>query len=156
MSIDLRHTRELLQAFHFRRLFTEELGWSQPTSRPQPLQCGDRGYMLREVAQLGAKVFEVEAADGTIPDDPGIRSAVHREVAKSYHEHLLIFVDSARRQSVWSWTRWEGARLHSRDHFFARDQPTDSIISNLAGLHVDISELDEKGNFEITKVVERL
>jgi hypothetical protein len=155
MSIDLRHTRELLQAFDFRKLFTEELGWSRPTSKPQPIECGGRSFTLREVAQLGAKVFEVEAADGAIPDAK-VRSAVHREVAKSHHEHLLIFVDRDRRQSVWSWTKWEGSKLHTRDHFFAREQPTDLIVSKLAGLHIDISELDEEGNLEITKVVERL
>src|ERR1700680_2872416 len=156
MSIDLRRTRELLQAFDFRRLFTDELGWSHPTAKPQPLACGDRAFTLREVAQLGAKVFEVEAADGAIPDDPKVRAAVHREVAKSYHEHLLIFVDRARRQSVWSWTKWDGAKLQVRYHLFAREQPTDLIVSKLAGLHVDISELDEQGNLEITKVVQRL
>jgi hypothetical protein len=121
MSLDLRHVHELLQSFDFRRLFTEELGWSQPTSKSQPIECGGHLFTLREVAQLGARVFEVDASDGAIPDDAKLRAAVHREVAKSHHEHLLIFVDRVRRQSVWSWTKWEGAKLQLRDHFFARE-----------------------------------
>lgn len=155
MNVNLRQVRELLQAFDFRRLFVEQLGWGNPTTRQRPIEAGGRAFMLREVAQLGAKVIEVEAANGVVPD-AATRRAVHVEVARAHHEHLLIFVDRERRDSVWSWTKRKGGKIEPRYHLFNREQPTDLIVSKILGLYVDILELDEAGNLRITDVVRRL
>ncbi len=131
-------------------------GRSPPVPSRRRIEVGERHFTLTEVAQLGAKVFEVLAADGVIPD-PGVRAAIYREVVKSHHETLLIFVDRDRRQSQWFWAKREGSKLHTRDSLqFLKGQPADLAISRLAGLHFDIADLDESGNIPITEVAKRL
>jgi Eco57I restriction-modification methylase len=155
-QLDVPHTRELLQGFEFGKLFTEQLGWSQP-KQPRPVRLSVEGadFELREIAQLGAAVLEVEAADGAIPDSR-TRAAVQREVAKRHHENLLIFVDRQRRESLWQWAKREGTRLYPRDHYFSRNQPGDLFLSKLAGLVVDIAELEQPEGVPIAEIARRL
>jgi len=156
-KIHLGKTRELLQAFELGKLFVEELGWSSPKSRrPLPIEVDGQAYTLREVAQLGAKVFEIEASDGNIPAEKKIWLRCYEEVAKLHHEHLLIFVDKERQQSVWLWGKREGAKLYLRDHLYDRNQPGDLFLSKLAALAVDISELGPGGEILIVEVAGRL
>jgi hypothetical protein len=155
-KLDVTKSRELLQAFKFHRLFIEQLGWSQPQrSRPLPITVNDAAFTLREIAQLGATVFEVEAPDGTIPD-AATRLAVQREVAKQHHENLLIFIDRDREQSLWQWARREGGALRPRDHYFNRGQTGDLFLSKLAGLVVELTELDAEGEIGVADIAQRL
>lgn len=154
--LDIARTRELLRKFDFHQVFIEQLGWSRPKDdRPFQLQVGDTQLTLREIAQLGATVLEVETPDGRIPDARA-RLEVQREVAKQYHENLLIFVDGERQQSLWQWARREGGKVQPRDHYFSRDQPGDLFLSKLAGLVVDLTELDAEGNLPVAEIAQRL
>jgi hypothetical protein len=154
--LDVLGARRLLQRFEFQQLFVEELGWSLPKRKLAfPVTCAGDTFTVREIAELGVAVFEVRSADGSIPDAKG-RAAVRQEISKQHHENLLIFVDSDRRQSLWHWAKREGPKTYARDHYFSREQPGDLFLSKLAGLVVDISELDAGGDIPITKMAERL
>ena len=69
MALNLNRTRDCLQNFEFSRLFIEELGWSQPTSRQAvDMTCKDLPFTRCQVAQLaGAVVFEVSARERADP-----------------------------------------------------------------------------------------
>ncbi len=154
--LDVKKTREFLQAFDFQNLFVEALGWTQPEqARATPLSCGESEYTVRQVAELHSVVLEVQAADGSIPDAEG-RAAVHKEISKLHHENLLIFVDKDRRQSLWYWARREGGKIFPRNHYFSRGQPGDLFLSKLAGLVVNISDLDAEGHIPVADVARRL
>ena len=116
----------------------------------------ERSFELREIAQLGAVVLEVYSPGGAIPD-AGIRGQVFTEVAKLHHEHLLIFVDGERRQSVWTWVaKRRGAKGALREHYYSRDQPGDLHLSKLAGLVFDLSDFDAHGDVPMAVVAQRL
>lgn len=154
--LNVPRTRELLQDFDFRQLFVEQLGWTRPDpARSFELSCAGADFEVREVAQLGAVVFEVEAADGSIPDAK-VRTAVHREISKRHRESLLIFVDKDRQQSLWHWAKHEGTKSFPRDHYYSKNQPGDLFLSKLAGLVVDVSELDDEGGISVSEVAKRL
>lgn len=176
MSVNLGKARILLQAFDFRALFIDELGWNKPALDraeregrnmfpPAPELAGaetwNQGgvdYTRKEIASLaggGVVIFEVTAADGSIPDKKAL-AAIHAEISKLHHENLLIFIDSQRSQSVWYWVKRDGPKKHPRDHIYIKGQPGDLFLGKLASMFVDISELDERGNLPVTEVAQRL
>jgi hypothetical protein len=70
-TLDFNRTRQYLQAFDFKTLFIEELGWSRPTSKqPMKFTVEDQAFTRTPIAELGGvPVFEITAADGTTATD---------------------------------------------------------------------------------------
>jgi hypothetical protein len=157
MPIDFERTRDCLKQFDFGRLFIEELGWSQPTSRqPVSFAAKEAGFTRRQVASLaGAVVLEIIADDGRIPDAK-TRAAVHKEIARLHHENLLIFVDADHAQSLWYWVKRQDEKQSPREHLYARGQPGDLFLSKLGQMVFDLAELDADGNVSIVEVATRL
>ncbi len=156
MSLNLQRTRELLQQFDFKKLFVEELGWSNPPS-VKFVSADAKGfkYQRTPVAHLaGVAVFEIKGGE-FIPEAKE-RAAIHKDVSQHHHENLLIFLDERRTQSLWYWGKRDGAKVHPRDHLYVKGQPGDLFLSKLAALVVDISELDAQGNIPLTEVARRL
>ncbi len=157
MALNLNQARNYLQGFDFSRLFIEELGWSQPTSRQAlPMNYHEESFTRCQVAQLaGVVVFEVSAQNGQIPDSI-TRAALHKEISTLHHENLLIFLDRQRTQSLWYWVKREPNRAIPREHLYVRGQPGDLFLSKLNGMVVDMSEFDEHGDISVLEVAGRL
>ncbi len=157
MALNLNRARICLQGFEFPQLFIEELGWSQPTSSQATLMnCHERSFTRRQVAQLaGVVVFEVSAQNGQIPDAK-TRAALHKEISTLHHENLLIFLDQQRTQSLWYWVKREPNRAIPREHLYVRGQPGDLFLGKLNAMVVDMSELDERGDINVLEVAGRL
>ncbi len=158
--LNISRTRELLQKFEFKRLFVEELGWSNPpaalsrSADTYPIE--DETFQCQAIAELsGALVYEVTSSSGKLPD-ANQRLALHHAVEGRHYEHLLIFVDAQRTQSIWYWVKHDEKREHPRDHYYLRNQPGDLFLSKLSGMVVGISEFDADGNLPITTVAKRL
>src|SRR5258707_9963534 len=119
MAIDFTKARGRLKDFDFHRLFVEELGWSQPTTKASTdMDVGGAVFTRRQISQLaGIVVFEITAKDGTIPDAK-TRAALHKLISATHHENLLIFIDANRTQSLWYWVKREGSKKYPRDHFY--------------------------------------
>jgi hypothetical protein len=149
--------RDCLQQFDFQRLFIEELGWSQPsTQQIVAFDVKDVQFLRRQVAQLaGVVVFEVTSEDGRVPDAK-TRAMVHREIAKQYHENLLIFLDHERTQSLWYWVKRQNGKTLSREHLYIQGQPGDLFVSKLGQMVFDISALDEEGKISLVEVARRV
>src|SRR5665213_1481353 len=120
MQFDSARVRADLQEFDFQRLFIEELGWSRPVGpRPVALTVQDLAYQFIQIAQLsGVVVLQVTAGDGRIPD-ARTRDAIHRQIAQTYHENLLIFLDGdqnpkSHTQSLWYWVKRDAGKLYPR------------------------------------------
>lgn len=157
MPTNMESLRKRLQDFEFKKLFVEEMGWSNP-ARKRALTFDVRGepFKQRGIAELsGVAVFEIESSDGHIPDAK-IRAAVHKAVAKHHHENVLIFVDKARSQSLWFWGKREGGKILPREHPYFKGQPGDLFISKLAQMCFDLSEFDEDGRIPIVEVARRI
>ena len=157
--LDTDRARTKLQAFHFSGLFIEELGWHQPASRkPVPIEYDGARWRAVEVSQLsGFRVFEITPEDRATPlPDAKAQQELWQRVALHSVENILIFVDAARTQSLWLWMKREVKRFLPRRHHFLRGQPGDLFLSKLAALFVDLSELDEDGNLDITAATGRV
>ncbi|HIL58886.1 MAG TPA: ATP-binding protein, partial [Rhodothermales bacterium] len=158
-TLNFERTKRHLNAFDWPTLFIEELGWLAPRredERPFTLEAQGNAYALRQVAHLGGVVaFEVESPEGRIPDAKA-RQALHRAVESRYREHLLLFVDGERKQTVWSYPKYDGKTLRVRSHHFVKGQPADLFLSKLVGITFDLGDLDEAGNASLLDVTQRL
>ncbi|MAQ94826.1 MAG: ATP-binding protein [Rhodothermaceae bacterium] len=162
-TLNFERTKRHLNAFDWSTLFVEELGWLAPRredERPFHLDAAGATYALRQVAHLGGVVaLQVESPEGRIPDAK-TRQALHRAVESRYREHLLIFVDGLkgedRRQTVWSYPKYDGKTLRVRSHHFVKEQPADLFLSKLASITFDLGDLDEAGNASLLDVTRRL
>jgi len=155
--MNITNVRNYLQAFDFKRLFIEELGWSSPLAKqPEVFEQDGISFEARHLAELsGVVVLEVSAASGVIPSAKE-RAALHKEIAKRYHENLLVFVDAARAQSLWYWVKREQGKKFPREHLYVKGQPGDLFISKVSGIVFDISDFDTEGDISIVKVANSL
>ena len=157
MPLDPTSARTYLNAFDFKTLFIEDLGWDKPTSREAvEFECQDTTFTRQQIAALsGVVVFEITAADGSIPDADTCK-AVHKAVSTLFHENLLIFLDAERTQSLWYWAKREGTKLLPRRHSYFKGQPGDLFLSKISAMFVDIADLDEDGSVSVVQAAKRL
>jgi len=155
MNLDIGSTRNHLQAFDFIKLFIEDLGWNYPKNKAKfPFQIKEETFYRQETAELsGLVVYEIISPDGLIPDSK-TRAIISEEIQKIKFEHLLIFVDQNRTQSVWRWLKLQHNKNLPREHAFYKGQTGDLFISKLAGLFTDINELEN--NFTLLDVTKKI
>lgn len=154
MPINAQSARQHLTAFAFKDLFTEDLGWSQPPRGP----IANDGWIFdaRQIAELaGAVVLEITMPEGTIPD-ARTRRTIYEQIVQRYREHLLIFLDRQRTQSLWYWVKRDGARRYPREHWYFKGQPGDLFLSKISSMVVDISEFAAPGQMTVLQAAQRL
>lgn len=156
-KLNVNRVRDLLQDFAFHDLFIEELGWLQPAQkRAAIVSVGDKQFTYKGLALLGGiEAFEVTSASGDIPDR-STQTAISKELSKVRLEHVLIFVDSKRTQSVWFWVKRDGSKRLPREHHFFKGQPGDLFISKIASMSVDLSELDDSGQLPLLDAAKKV
>lgn len=163
-KLNIDKTRKALQAFDFKNLFIEELGWSNPSGNKVVNETiKEIGLTRKPIAELaGAVVFEITTQDGSIPDNKH-RIAIAKEIQKLHYENVIIFLDKDRTQSIWSWlknqksdTEGKKSKIVPREHFYIKGQPGDLFIAKISSLVFDISEFDEEGNIPIAEVASRI
>ena len=156
-TLNISRTRELLQHFEFKRLFIEELGWSQPAIRkPVPITHQGTEFEQRHIAELsGVVVVEVSAKDGKIPHAK-LRVSLYKDIAKQHHENLLIFLDADRAQSLWCWVKRDGTKTYPREHLYVQGQRGDLFLSKLGSMVFDIGDFDKEGRIPVIEVAGRL
>ncbi|MEY3219892.1 MAG: hypothetical protein RIT27_1249 [Pseudomonadota bacterium] len=167
MNLDIKSTRDHLQAFDFINLFVEDLGWNRPKNKNKfPFQIQEETFYRQEIAELsGVVVYEITSPNGLIPDSK-TRAIVSEEIQKIKFEHLVIFVDQYRTQSIWRWLKSQQNKNLPREHAFYKGQTGDLFISKLAGLFTDINELENnltlldvtkkiKNAFDVEKITKK-
>ena len=155
MTVSLEELRPHLQEFDFPRLFVEGLGWNHYQTEPLAVQVNDGKYWLKPVAEkAGFVVYEcVSSIDNNIPLYP-VRRRIESQATKFAFEHLIIFVDSDRKQQVWQWVRREaGKPAACREYAFNEGQSGDHVLQHIRSLFIS---LDEEPSLNITQVASRV
>ena len=148
MRIDVPSVRKLLEAFDFKTLFREQLGWDNHQAQLSVPVDGNT-VELNAVAQKRGFVAYICP---TIPDR-ATRLKIDRQVTKSAHEHFIIYTDQRAGQQVWQWVRRElGKPLASRDHRFDATQSGDPLIQRLEQIAV---AMDEEERITVVDVASR-
>ncbi len=144
MPLNVARIRQCLQHFDFRSLFVQELGWDKHSANLS-VAVDNTTYSLQAIAEKrGFQVFECQATnDRPTPDHP-TRSKIERQVAKSAHEHIIIYTDAAKSIQKWQWVRREiGRPLSRREYDFTKGQTGELLAQKLQYLAVELS--DEEG-----------
>ena len=158
-KLQINRLRESIQGFDFKRLFIEELGWSNPnkSTKPHVIVLPEGEWQAVPVAEMsGILVFQVSSHHG-MPDRKA-RDAIHKRLSEIAHENLIIFLDRTDKpsQSLWLWVKRDGTKRYPREHLYVKGQPGDLFVSKISGIVVDINELDERGAFPLAHLADRM
>ena len=166
MQFNVNQTRNYLQESEFEPLFVEELGWEYHTQSLN-VTVGDTEYALAAIAEKrGMVVFRCTALDRKPMPNYATRRAIQRQVAKSVHEHVIIYTDAAKTTQVWQWVRREQGRPEAcREHRYHHEQAGDALLQKLQTLAFSLAEeegvsiVDVTGRvraaFDVTPVTKR-
>ena len=156
MQINLRETRQYLRESEFETLFIEELGWDYHRTQPLNITVDETEYQLTAIAEKrGMAVFECSqtTTDDHIPDYP-TRRKIQKEVAKSFHENLIIYTDVEKNTQIWQWVRREhGKPTACREHWYHTTQPGDLLIQKLETIAFSFEEEGQLTLFDVTSRV---
>lgn len=155
MPANVESMRERLQAFEFKDLFIEDLGWDDHHQRLHGIEVEDVSFQLDAIAHKHGWVAFLcgPGLDGNIPDAP-TRRKIERQVRKLQHEHSIIYIDADKTWCVWQWIKREpGKPEQSREDTFHRGQSGEALLQKLRAIWFD---LNEEGRSSIIDVGQRV
>ena len=153
MSLDRNRARQLLAKGELQSIFIEELGWDRHSS---PLEITAAGVPVRLQAlaqKRGMVVYHCPPPRGeSLPDYPH-RRKIEQQVAKSAHEHLIVFTDADNEAQIWQWVKREPDKpIACREHCFHRSQTGEALLQKLEQIAFT---LDEEEQLSLTDVTAR-
>jgi len=151
--LNRQETRQYLKEAEFENLFIEGLGWDRHT-QTLPITVNETEYHLTAIAEKrGMIVFECPTtrADGRIPDY-ATRRKIQKQVAKSAHEHFIIYTDADKTTDIYQWVKREQGKPDAcREHRYNRDaQAGESLIQKLQAIAFTFEEEEQLTLFEVT------
>ncbi len=156
-----QNTRQYLKESEFEDLFTQELGWDHHND-PLNITVDETTYQLTAIAQKrGMVVFECPAE--VFPPDKGgrgitripdyaTRRKIQKQVAKSVHEHFIIYTDPEKTTDIWQWVKREQGKPDAcREHRYNRaEQSGDSLIQKLQTIAFTFQEEEDLSLIDVT------
>ena len=149
MAINREHARQWLNAFDFKSLFIEELGWDNLATNLVK-QIDGANYHFHAVAEKRGVVVLIS---DSIPEY-AIRVKLDKLIAKDHFEHLIVFTDQSHGRQVWQWVRKEpGKPTAVRTYHYSPTQSGELLFQKLDSL---VFTLDEEEVLTLTSVTGRL
>jgi len=150
----MERMRKCLRGFDLTGLLVEELGWNHHSGPAVPVAIEERRFHAVAVAEKkGFVVWRCESEDGRIPDH-ATRRRVDTRITVQAFEHMIVFMDGARREQVWHWVRREpGKPDASREYTFRAGQTGEPVLQRLQNLAFG---LDEEESLTISLVADRV
>lgn len=142
---------KLIKGFQLRELFNQ-LGWNH-TTRKESVAVDGQVHQLEAIAEKSAFfVFVCETA-GKVPDYAS-RKKIDTTITKLYHQHLIIFADSNRRQQVWQLVvkELDKPAVVRETTYFSTQEP-ELLFQKLQHLFFSI---DEEDNITVVDVTGRV
>ena len=161
MEIDRQETRKYLKESEFENLFTQELGWDHHT-QTLTVTIDETEYRLTAIAEKrGMVVFE--CTDTYLPDY-ATRRKIQKQVAKSVHEHFIIYTTTEKTTQIWQWIKHEQGKPDAcREHrYHPGEHAGESLIQKLQTIafsleeEADITIVDVTGRVRASFDVERV
>jgi hypothetical protein len=152
---DTARVRQHLRDFVLTKIFIQELGWDHHTSRLEASVDG-KAFALDAIAQKrGMVAFTcAPSVDGSFPAYQ-TRRKIERQVAKTAHEHLIIYTDTDKTTQIWQWVKREaGKPAACREHTYHRNQAGDALIQKLQAIVFTLEE-EAKQDLSIVEVARR-
>jgi hypothetical protein len=144
--------RRCLQAFDFKTLFIEELGWDHFSGASLPIEVDDHSYALERIAEKrGVRVFLCRE----MPDN-ATRRKIEHQLTRQIREHLIIYTDPEQTTQKWQWVRREtGKPLACREHEYRKGQSGEAMVQRLEELYVPFEEEEDTTIIAVTAKTRR-
>ena len=155
MRINRDRALQLLKDFEFETLFTQELGWDRH-SQTLPIQVNEAEYALTACAEKrGMVAFSYAAPSADAIPDHAARRKIERQVAKSVHEHLIIYTDHSNTTQIWQWVKREpGKPEQCRElPYHPTHQEGEALIQSLDAIAFSLDEEEGIGIVDVTSRV---
>ena len=152
--LNLRETHQFLRESDFENLFIQELGWEYHTQSLN-ITIDETEYTLTAIAQKrGMVVFEcpaTEVSNGRIPDY-ATRRKIQKHVAKSAHEHFIIYTDADKTTQIWQWVKREQGKPDAcREHRYNRNEHSgEALIQKLHAIAFSFQEEEQLTLLDVT------
>ena len=158
--------RKHLENFDLRTLFIQELGWDHRGGGMEAA-VAERTFALKALAHKRGMIAYQYAAGSSeaFPDHP-TRRKIEKAVAKTVHEHIIVYVTHDGSFQYWQWVKREPGRPdRPRLHIYHRGQGGEALAQKLERLaftldeEADLSIVDVSGRaraaFDVEKVTRR-
>jgi len=145
MQFRVEEARRELQAFDFRKLFIEQMGWDNPGA-DLSIRFEGQSIQVKAIAQKrGLGVFIVPPIQNKIPDYP-TRRKIETEVRKLIDQHILIFTDAEGKTQKWQWVRRELNKPSiAREFEFTKGQSGDALLQRLQKMYFSLEDEEALG-----------
>jgi hypothetical protein len=155
MPLNRQRCGYLLRSFNLSKLFIEELGWDSH-SQTLDVPLDGRTFSLSAAAhKRGFVAFQCTAPEGRVPDY-ATRRKIETQVAKSVHEHLIIYSDATKSMQVWQWVKREpGKPSQCRDHIYTTGQSGEALIQKLEYLAFSLEEEEQLTIVDVHSRIQR-
>ena len=155
MRINRDRVRQFLKDFELETLFTQELGWDRH-SQTLPIQVNEAEYALTACAEKrGMVAYSYAAPSADAIPDHAARRKIERQVAKSVHEHLIIYTDHSNTTQIWQWVKREpGKPAQCRElPYHPTHQEGEALIQSLDAIAFSLDEEEDIGIVDVTSRV---
>ena len=152
MPMNTGRARQLLKDFDFGKLFVEELGWDRHQATLN-VTVGAQSFNLAAIAhKRGMVAYHCAASAGAQIPDYALRRKIEHQVAKSAHEHFIIFTDADKKSQIWQWVKREpGKPVACREHPYNASQPGDALLQKLQAIAFSLEEEDSLSLPDVTR-----
>jgi RNA polymerase primary sigma factor len=122
-------------------LFVDALGWDR-ASGTQTLTTEGCSLCFQAIAQKRALQVLWCSADRVVLVNRGLLRKFQSLVARTFHEHILIFSSEVPRKQVWAWCIRlpDGRKLRHREHPFFSATPPSPFLHRLEQLRFSLDE----------------
>ena len=149
--MDFTKARALLKGFLFGDLFVNELGWDRHKASLS-ITVDGRTYSLSAFAhKRGMAAYTCVPPTGEPIPDRGVRRKIEHQVARTAHEHLIVFIDATKRQQIWQWVKREpGSPASPRETSYYISQTGDILLGKLQGIATTLEEEESLTLVDVT------
>ena len=141
IRLDRGSTRKYLEACELQSLFINMLGWDYGGENLD-VQTADKTFFLEAIAnKCGLVVYQYIAGSADASPDYPTRRKIEKTVAKSVHEHIIIYVTHDKKTQYWQWVkRKSGHPDQMRQESYHHGQSGEALIQKLEKLVFTLSE----------------
>lgn len=152
MTLNTTRAREHLAKGDLRSLFIEELGWDRHTATLRVTVDGSTVDLHALAQKRGMVAYQCPAPAGQPLPAYNQRRKIEHQVAKSAHEHLIVFTDAGNDTQAWQWVKRElGKPTACREHTYHRSQPGDALLQKLNAIAFTLEEEDRLSLPDVTR-----
>ncbi|MBI4469786.1 MAG: SAM-dependent methyltransferase [Acidobacteria bacterium] len=152
MPLNIARARERLANGDLHALFIEELGWDRHAATLEVNIDGSRLALRALAHKRGMIAYQCPTPAGQRLPDYSHRRKIEHQVAKSAHEHLIVFTDTTNETQVWRWVKREPGKPDAcREHTFHRSQPGDALLQKLSAIAFTLEEEERISLPDVTR-----